>query len=172
MKNLIIVVMSVLIFGCASSSVVVKIPPQPADDNGLLAVVTVNDLRTPGTAASTREGAFGTPMGNVSFDPPETQIIKNFLETELTKNLREKGIKSTQNYTCDIVEFGVNTKATAVYWDVTGSIRLVLKHDGKEYPLSGTQTERTYIWPGEALIKKVVNESLQKISSDLRTTTM
>lgn len=166
MKRLVTALLSLLMYGCASNTVVVKVPLTPSEP-GLLATVTVNDLRRPGTAASTRQAAFGTPMGNITFDPPEPQIIKNLLESELTKDLKEKGISNTQNYTCDIVEFGVNTNATVLYWDVVGRIRLILKHDSMEYSLSGTHTERTYIWPGESVIKKVVDESLKQISLEL-----
>jgi hypothetical protein len=130
--------------------------------------VKVNDLRTPGVAASKREAAFGVPMGNITFDPPEAQVVKNLLEVELTKILRQKGIQSQQDYVCDLVEFGVNTNTTPLYWDVIGRILLVLKQNGKEYNLFGKHMERTYAWPGESIIEKVVDESLKQIAAGLR----
>lgn len=110
-------------------------------------------------------------MGNITFDPPEAQLVKNLLEKELTKLLRGKGILTQQDYVCDVVEFGVNTHTTPIYWDVIGRIRLVLKHNGKEYNLFGTHTERTYIWPGERIITNVVEQSLDKIAADLNQAT-
>jgi len=167
MKYLVLMTLCAFLSGCAGN-VVVKMPRQEVQNGNLLARVKVNDLRTPGVAASKREAAFGVPMGNITFDPPEAQVVKNLLEIELTKILIEKGIQSQQDYVCDLVEFGVNTNTTPLYWDVIGRIQLVLKQDGKEYNLFGTSTERTYAWPGESIIKKVVDESLKQIAIDLR----
>lgn len=67
----------------------------------------------------------------------------------------------------DLAEFGVNTVTTPIYWDVVSRVRLVLKRNGKEYPLSGTSTERTFIWPGEPIIRRVVEESMKQVASGL-----
>ena len=107
-------------------------------------------------------------MGNITFDPPEVQLVKEMLEIELTKLLQERGIQSKQIYMCDVVEFGVNTDTTALYWDVIGRVRLLVKHNGREYNLAGTHTERTYTWPGEALVKKVVEESMRQVVEGLK----
>ena len=82
-----------------------------------------------------------------------------------------KGIKSIQTYECDLIEFGVSTITTKLYWDVICRIRLTLKHGGKAYNLFGTDTERTYVWPGEKIIKKVVDESLKQIAAGLKPVT-
>jgi len=159
-----------LLVGCARDIAVELSLPQPTSvtQGALLATVTVNDLRKPGIAASKREAAFGVPMGNITFDPSEVQLVKETLELELTKLLQERGIQAKQVYECDMVELGVNTITTPLYWDVIGRIRFVLKHSGREYNLAGTHTERTYVWPGEALIKKVIEESLQQVVAGLR----
>jgi len=134
----------------------------------LLAQVKVNDLRAPGVAASKREAAFGTPMGNITFQPREAELVKSLLEVELTRLMQEKGISARQDFVCEIQEFGVNTITTPVYWDVVGRIRLVMKKDGKEYDLAGTATERTFVWPGEELVRKVIQASLSDIVPQLR----
>lgn len=171
MRNALIVIgLCGVLTGCATANLTVRIDPgeieaMPASP---LAEVTVHDLRAPGVAASTRQAAFGTPMGNVTFNPPESQLVKSVLEAELTRLMREKGIQEKKKFSCDIVEFAVNTNTTPLYWDVIGRIRLVLKQDGKEYPLVGSDTQRTYIWPGETIIKNVVQQSLGKIVTDLK----
>ena len=48
-----------------------------------------------------------------------------------------------------------------------GRIQLVLKDNTKEYNLFGTHTERTYLWPGKKIIKKVVDASFKQIISGL-----
>jgi len=142
---------------------------EPYNGGGnLLAQVEVKDMRAPGIAASKREAAFGVPMGNVTFDPPEAQIVKNVLEVELSRLMREKGIQTKRDFSCDIVEFGVNTNTTPLYWDVIGRIQLVLKQNGKEYNLFGTRTERTFVWPGETIMRKVVDGSFSEIIATLK----
>jgi len=134
----------------------------------LLAGVKVNDLRKPGVAASKREAAFGVPMGTVEFDPPEAQLIKQKLETELTNLLAEDGVQTKRFYVADLVEFCVNTKTTPLYWDVIGRIHIKINSGENQYDLFGTHTTRTYIWPGEEVIKQVINESLRQIANGLK----
>lgn len=154
--------------GCASN-IVVKMP-QITDKAQieLLADVKVMDLRQPGVASSKREAAFGVPMGTVEFDPPAAQLIKQELETELTKLLTEKGIRSKRYYVADLMEFGVNTDTTPLYWDVIGRIHLLVKEGENQHDLFGTHTIRTYVWPGEEIIQKVISESMKQIISGLK----
>lgn len=63
--------------------------------------------------------------------------------------------------------FGVHTVTTPLHWDVVGAIRLTLKRDGREQTLAGTHTERTYLWPGEGVIRRVVQESLRQATQAL-----
>lgn len=167
MKNMSIPMLAIFLVGCASSTVTVRLPPQTfSPTQGAQRVtVEVNDLRTPGVAASTRQAAFGIPMGNVIFDPPEKQLVKEALGVALSRQP-----KSAVPYTCEILEFGVNTKTTPLYWDVIGVVRLKLKKDGREYDLSGTHTERTYFWPGEEILGRVIQESLHKAVDGLALT--
>lgn len=154
--------------GCASN-IVVKMP-QTTDvaQTKLLADVKVMDLRQPGVASSKREAAFGVPMGTVEFDPPAAQFIKQELETELTKLLTDKGIELKRYYVADLMEFGVNTDTTPLYWDVIGRIHLLVKDGENQHDLVGTHVIRTYIWPGEEIIQKVISESLKQIISGLK----
>jgi hypothetical protein len=167
MKYIIVIMFCGILSGCAGN-VVVKMPLQEVQNGNLLALVKVNDQRTPGVVTSKREAAFGVPMGNVTFDPPEAQVVKNILEVELTKILRKKGKQSQLDFVCDLVEFGANMKTTTLYWDVVGRIQLILKQNGKKYNLFGKHLERTYVWPDKSIITRVVDESLKQIAADLR----
>ncbi len=169
MRYMIPIALCGLLVGC-TGHITVRIQQYEVQNVGvtLFAQVKVNDLRTPGVAASKREAAFGVPMGNVTFDPPEAKLVKNVLELELTKLMKEKGMETKRDFLCDMLEFGVNTNTTPVYWDVIGRIRLVLKQNGKEYNLFGTHTERTYVWPSETIINKAVDESINKIIATMK----
>jgi hypothetical protein len=52
---------------------------------------------------------------------------------------------------------------------VIGRISLNLKLNQRNVELFGTNTERTYAWPGEDIIEKVVQESLSQINERLLT---
>jgi hypothetical protein len=168
MRHLIFVTLFSLLFGCGGDmTTMIKHDPFKIEAN-LLAQVNVKDMRTLEMATSKREAAFGVSMGDITFDPSEAQIVKNVLEFELTKLMKEKGIQTKKDFSCDIVNFDVKTPATALYWDVVGRIQLVLKQNGKEYNLSGTHTERTFVWPSEAIINKTLDESLSQITAQLK----
>ena len=170
MRSWLITVFAFMLVGCATD-VTIKMsllrPGTVIQENNLVEL-KVNDLRKPGIAASKRTAAFGTSMGNITFQPPEGQLVKTVIENELSNLLNERGVTLRQTYSCDMLEFGVNTNTTALYWDVICRISLLLKHDGKEYNLFGTHTERTYYWPGEKIIMKVVDESLKQIVAGLK----
>jgi hypothetical protein len=168
---LVLIALCGLLFGCIGNVNVRINDLQNAGDN-LLAQVKVNDQRAPDSILSKREAAFGTPMGDITFNPPEPKMVGNMLEIELTKLMREKGIQTKKDFSCDLMEFAVSTKATPLYWDLLGRIRLVLKQNGKEYSMVGKQTERTYVWPSETLITKVVEESLGQIRTQLKQVTI
>ena len=160
MKNMLVLMLTSFLVGCISSNVIVRIPMQQhlsSVQSAQRVTVEIRDLRAPGVAASTRQAAFGTPMGNVIFDPSEKKLVQNALEVALSQQSQLTGL-----YICEILEFGVNTDTTPIYWDVVGVVRLKLKHDEHEYDLSGSYTERTYLWPGEEILGRVMQESLQK----------
>ncbi len=166
MKTFPTILLSTLLCACAGD-MAVRIQVPQAQSGQPLAQVKVTDLRVPGVAASKREAAFGVPMGNITFHPPEAQLVKQLLEVELTRRLRDQGVQTPRDYVCEIVEFGANTVTTPLYWDMVGRVQLVLKDGARTYQLNGTHTERTFVWPGEELVMKVVGESLKQIAADL-----
>jgi hypothetical protein len=154
--------------GCAKD-VVIRMPSQaaPATSAGATLVnVTVLDTRRPGVAASKRE-SLGTPMGNITFEPSEAELVKRDLEVELSRRMAAKGLTQKESFSAVIEEFGVNTESTALYWDVNARISLVLKHGARDFPLNGTGTERTYVWPGEEVIQRSVDAAMQQINAGL-----
>jgi len=153
---------------CATPTTNLVVNVDPLDVSGVetpnqLPIVVVEDARTRETGESTR-----LYMGIVSFEPTETALVKRELETQLQVLLEQSGFQSPQFYHCEILEFKVDTEGKAFYWDVIGSIHLRLQLSEKSLDLSGTHTERTYVWPGEEIIESVVQESLSQINDQLR----
>jgi len=155
--------------GCAHDVVLHMQPPvvqQTGTAGSSLATVTVLDTRQPGVASSKRE-SLGTPMGNITFDPPEAQLVKQDLEAELSRLMAAKGITHKETFSALLSEFGVNTQSTAMYWDCVAKISLVLKHGNQEFPLTGTGTERTYTWPGDEVLRKAVVKAFEELNAGL-----
>lgn len=155
-----------ILSSCAAQVVTVNIPSKPIANTGL-AHVSVQDVRTNKESVSQRT-ALGEPMGYVNFNPTEVAIVKNLLVDQLDSILQKNGVTTPQYYTCDIVEFGVSTKSTLLYWDVVGHIRLTLKHGHSNINLYGTDSERTYVWPGVSIISKAINRALAKVSTSIQ----
>jgi hypothetical protein len=106
-------------------------------------------------------------MGNVTFDPPEAQLVKQDLEAELSRLMAAKGITRKETFSALLTEFGVNTQSTPLYWDCVARISVVLKLGTKEFPLTGTGTERTYTWPGEEVLRKAVTKAFEELNAGL-----
>ena len=52
-------------------------------------------------------------------------------------------------------------------WESPLSSSVVLRDNGRELPLSSSATERTYVWPGETIIRKVMEESMRQLLDQL-----
>lgn len=166
MRLIIVALFSCLLTGCGMT---LQITPHESGMETIekLAHVNVRDVRTPGAMTSRREVQYGMPSAAIKFDPPETEIVKNFLEIELSRLLQPKGEKVRKDFDCDLVEFAVYTATTPLYWDVKGQIKIILKHKQLQHDLLATQVDRTYIWPGEAVMKKVIEGALDQIKGKL-----
>jgi len=51
-------------------------------------------------------------MGDIYFNPTESQIVKNLLEKELSKIQRTNATETQKQYACDLLEYSVNTNTT------------------------------------------------------------
>ncbi len=159
--------------GCVGSNTKLQVNVTPdvssaPPTRAALADVFVDDTRVPAERSSAREAAFGVSMGAIAFEPNELAIVEQTLESELARLLEQGDYESSQFFECELLAFDVRTKPTTLYWDVVGrvALRLKLRHGSLE--LSGTHTERTYIWPGEEIIEEVVRQSLAQVVAQLR----
>ena len=66
---------------------------------------------------------------------------------------------------CSIRIFDIKTPATLLYWDVNTTIELVLRVGNQDRIVTGTATERTYIWPSQEIIERVTTEALKQVSA-------
>ena len=114
-----------------------------------------------------RTAAFNTSMGHVSFEPPETDLVKAMLESRVNAVLAKSGTSATPPVIYSgIRAFDVETPATALYWDVRIRVELVLRVNQVDRVVSGEGTERTYAWPSAEVIKKATNQALLQVGSE------
>jgi len=161
---------------CRTRPATLKITPREIQDGNLLATLKVRDQRPPGLATTTFAPKLRGSLDTIRFDPPEAQVVKNFLEVELTRILRQEGIQSRHDFFCNLLEFYVRIEHGSPYvfyssGEVTARIRLLLKHNGKEYDLSGKSTRKIHTNLGTDIIKRdikrVVDGALEEIAADL-----
>ncbi len=117
-----------------------------------------------------REAAFGMSMGDVKVERPVSEIIHNALRSELTRdgyNVVNAGEDITM--AGRILRFWVGTNVTPLYWDVYGEINIEVEVMGqnaktvKATPYYAKNIERTYVYPGEAIMERVLLASLKEV---------
>ncbi len=157
-----------LFAGCASEFTV-RIPPAQfpgAESPSGLAAVNVSDLRAR-EASTNPSDNFENSLEKVTFDPPEPQLVRQALEAGLTRRLAARGVSAPRSYRCDLREFRVSAITTTLGWEVAAHVRVILRDGDRAFPLSGTQKEQTYLRPGQGVIRRVVEKSLQQIVDGL-----
>jgi uncharacterized lipoprotein YajG len=157
-----------LLAGCASE-LTVRMPPAPspgAESPVALAAVKVYDVRDREASTNARD-SFGNTLEKVTFDPPEPLLVQRTLEAGLTRRLAARGVSAPQSYRCDLREFRVSAVNTTLGWEIAAHIRVVLQDGDRAFGLSGSQKEQTYLGPGQAVVRRVVEKSLQQIVDGL-----
>jgi hypothetical protein len=157
-----------LLGGCAASTVVVPIDTAQIAPHGKdasrLAQVQVTDIRKEANLERTTIG--GISMGRITLQPPAQELVQAVVEAKADQVLASRGATEPQTVLCGIRTFEIATPATPLYWDVNAKIELVLRVHGQDRTVSGTATERTYVWPSETLIQRVTTEALRKVSAE------
>jgi hypothetical protein len=75
----------------------------------------------------------------------------------------------------DIQRFWVDTETTPLYWDVNGAVALDISvasvegaAPGRRDHFSCEANERTYIWPTEEIVSRVMDRCLVSLMQDVR----
>ncbi|MDW7773527.1 MAG: hypothetical protein SCH71_11630 [Desulfobulbaceae bacterium] len=123
--------------------------------------VLITDLRK--ERRFQRSAAFGIPMGRIILDPTAPELVSTMIETKSDEILRRQDGSQPEEITCEILAFEIATPATLLYWDVNTRIEFLLRVRGQDREVSAMATERTYLWPSENLITRVVNEALRQV---------
>ena len=161
----------ILLAGCATGRDELIVPVDvaaaagaPAGASPAAMKVEVTDARKVIRMERTTVGAVS--MGRIVLRPPEADLVRAVVSARLQAALA-KGAAAPDAVACEIRTFDVVTPATALYWDVTTNVELVLRVRGTERAVSGTATERTYSWPSEELIARVTAGALRQTAAEL-----
>jgi hypothetical protein len=119
--------------------------------------VTVVDARQVIRMERTTIGA--KSMGRIVLQPYELDLVRALVASRLPAG--------TVPVRCEIRTFDVITPATALYWDITTNIELVLKLPAGDRIATSTATERTYAWPSDELIGKVTAAALKQAGAGI-----
>jgi hypothetical protein len=158
--------MTLLLVGCATSTsnvevsinVLQAVPHGKAAPRG--AQVQVTDIRKDAHLERTTIG--GVSMGRINLKPPEIELVQKLVEMKADEVLLRRGETEPQTVFCGIRVFMIATPATVVYWDINTTIELVMRVRGQDRTISGTATERTFVWPSDEMIQRVTTEALRQ----------
>jgi hypothetical protein len=152
----------------AVSDITVRVEPMTFAAHALamppLAKVEVSDIRQ--RVHSERTTIGGVSMGRIVFKPDELEIVRALVQAKADEALLRRKPRSVPTIHVGVREFGVLTPATALYWDVTAKVDLVLRVGTQDRMVSVAKTERTYWWPSGKLVQGVTNEALRLLAAE------
>jgi hypothetical protein len=125
--------------------------------------VEVADIRKSATMERT---SLGVSMGRIEFNPPAPELVRAVVQAKADEVVARLGLADPPLVLCGIRAFDITTPSTLIYWDLDAKIELVLRVRGQDHTVSAAATDRTYVWPTEALISNVTTEALKKLAAE------
>jgi hypothetical protein len=185
-----LVVLPLLVMGCANlqEDVLVTLPAYQtnlvsqinkelyySDSSAKIYIAPIKDARINilGDLIGERK-SFNTSLGEIEMSPIPVDMIEQLLKSELSA-LGNEIVDSDEEFRIDgqLNKFKIVTPNTISYWDVNGEVDISLavtsqaeKKHSSHYAV--TCTDRTYVWPGEEILKGVIMDCLGKIAVSLQ----
>jgi uncharacterized lipoprotein YajG len=111
-------------------------------------------------------------MGFVTIDPPPAGLVSDALAAELRAAGHDVTAAAPSKLQADVRRFHLRTDVTPVYWDVIGEAEVGVTLSGTGPVVSSAYrancSERTYLWPTNALMARVVTACVAGIAQDFR----
>jgi hypothetical protein len=158
-----------LLAGCASALQDVIIPIDTALVVGRAAEaperakVEVTDIRKEAVMERT---ALTASLGKIELRPPAPELVRMVVQAKADEVIARQRIAEPQTVLCGIRVFDIATPSTPVYWDIDARIEIVLRVRGRDRTITASATDRTFVWPSEALITGVTTEALRRLAAD------
>ena len=123
-----------------------------------------------------RKASFNVSLGSIYFNRDVAAYMNEALQNEL---LAAGNLLTDSGYDVilggNLTKFWVHTKTTPLYWEVIGEIEINLQASpttGKNQPIEKTYaancSEKTMIWPSEAIVQDVLAACVKKIMYNIR----
>jgi hypothetical protein len=127
-----------------------------------------------GRQVGQRTGFRGMPMGQIEVNATPVSITTSVLQGELRGlgfTISDAG--APVRISARLTRFEIQTPAEALYWDIDGFIDLEVEAkwtDGRQHAAAykARCIDRTYAWPGDELIAKVLDNCLKELGSRIR----
>jgi len=148
----------------------------PVGDSITVQVGPIDDQRTEQVRIGERFAAFNVKMSDVYLSRNATSYLGEALSDEI-QLAGHRVVQSDPDVTVRLRlnKLWVHTPATALYWDVIGELDCDLIFESgtsDAAPITrhyaARKTDRTYVWPSEALMSKVLNACLDDLFAQIR----
>jgi hypothetical protein len=103
-----------------------------------------------------------TRMSRIDLYPPVPELVRRMVEEHADSLLAAEAEQPPETIECEIAVFDIRTPATMLYWDVETRVELSLRTRGQARTVSASASERTWFWPSEDIIGRVVREALRQ----------
>ena len=111
-------------------------------------------------------------MGFITIDPPPAALVSAALSAELRAAGHDISDAAQARLTAAVTRFQVRTDVTPIYWDVIGDADVGVTLTNAGLSVSNAYrahcTERTYVWPTNAMMARVVASCIDQIAADFR----
>jgi hypothetical protein len=109
-----------------------------------------------------RTTIFNLFMSSIELYPPVPELVRRMVETPAEGLLDAENGQPPETIDCEIVVFDIRTPATMLYWDIETRLELTLRARGQTRTVSAAAAERTWSWPSDDIIGRVVREALRQ----------
>jgi hypothetical protein len=149
---------------------------EEVDEKRKLSIGDFEDGREEKFRIGERKAAFGVSMGDVLF----SRDVKGFMKETLADELRAQGHEIVDGEGGDLLEgrvtkFWIKAPATMLYWDITAEVEMevtVITAGGTEGAFEKsyacTSEKRTYVYPSNKLMTKVLDACLVDLMEAFR----
>lgn len=158
----------------AGESALARLPPTR------IRIASVTDARGvagPAGRIGERKTLGEISMGEVEITPPPIELLKVMLTSELEQAGHDVvDTDADVTVTSRLETFGLTTPVTLTYWDVTIDAAATLQAErvggtAFESSYSANCVERTYVWPSQDIIARMVTQCVGELAGALRNDT-
>ena len=108
-----------------------------------------------------------TRMSRIDLYPTVPEVVRRMVETSAARLLATEAEQPPETIACEIAVFDIGTPATMMYWDVETRVELSLRAHGRARTVRAAASERTWLWPSEDIIGRVVREALRQVGEGI-----